>query len=241
MRVWAASHVGRQRESNEDRVVVGPWILAPDRDDIATIELRDPPFVVAVLDGMGGQAAGTVAATLTAEVVASQGDSVEDETSAAYLTQWANRAIYDRMEEAPELSGMGTTIVGVALVEDRVVLFNVGDTRAYVETDGYLIQLSVDDAAPNGALTQCLGGLRAYRPVEAHVAVEPHRDRRFLLATDGLFGHLDDQTLEACLASDDESTVRRLLDAALDGGGPDNVSIVIIRFDGDLPTDDAGR
>lgn len=215
--------------------------MAPDREDVSAIELCEPPFVVAVLDGMGGQAAGAVAATLTAEVVASQSDSIEDESGAAYLTQWANRVLYERMGAAPGLSGMGTTIVGVALVGDRVVLFNVGDTRAYVEADGYLVQLSIDDSAPNGALTQCLGGLRDYRAVEAHVAVEPSDGRRFLLATDGLFGHLDEQTLEACLVSDDESTVRRLLDAALEGGGPDNVSIVLIRFDGGPAADDAGR
>jgi PPM family protein phosphatase len=232
VRVVAVTHVGLIRERNEDRVVVGPWILAPDRVEAVAITLDRPPFVAAVLDGMGGHAAGAVAATVAAEVVASMGDTVDDEASAAYLAEWANAAVYEHMQGIPALAGMGSTLAGVAMVDDVAVVFNVGDARVYVEADGYLVQLAVDDSGSGGALTQCLGGLTSYRAVQAHVTTEAVADQRFILASDGLFGHLGEQALEACLVDDDEETVRNLLEAALDGGGPDNVSIAVVRFPG---------
>lgn len=240
VQVVAVTNIGHERESNEDRVVVGPWILAPDHDSAAELKLDHPPFVAAVLDGMGGHAAGGTAATIAAEVVASQGVSVDDASSAAYLAEWANRAIYERMLGVPSFSGMGTTLVGLAWVDGNAVVFNVGDARAYLESDGYMVQLSVDDASGKGTLTQSLGGLHSYQPIQPHVVVEPAKGARFLLATDGLFGHLDEEILESCLVDDDVGTVENLLRAALDAGGPDNVSIVLVRCPGAPDSEEGG-
>ena len=160
------------------------------------------------------------------------GDTVDDEASAAYLAEWANAAVYEHMQGMPSLAGMGSTLAGVAVVDDVAVVFNVGDARVYVEADGYLVQLSIDDSGSGGALTQCLGGLSSYRAVQAHVTTEAVAGQRFILASDGLFGHLGEQLLEACLVDDDEETARNLLEAALDSGGPDNVSIAVVRCPG---------
>ena len=232
--VTAVTNVGHVRELNQDRIVAGPWILAPDRPDIATVICPPGASVAAVLDGMGGHAGGEIAALTAADIVASCGDAINGALSAKELVTRANAAVYRRMAELPQLAGMGTTLAGIALVGDDAVLFNVGDARVYVVANTYLLQVSTDDAAPSGALTQSLGGRAAFEPVDAHVVVEPAIGRRFLLATDGLFGHLGDVELDHCLTEDDEATVSALVRAALDGGGPDNISIALVRTMADL-------
>lgn len=231
--VTAATHVGRVRNVNQDRIVVGPWILAPDSPAVTALGCRPGTNIVAVLDGMGGHAGGEFAATAAAEIVASFGGMVEDETAAEALVRQANDAVYKRMASIPSLAGMGTTLVGLALAGDNVVVFNVGDARAYVEADGYLLQASTDDAVDSGALTQSLGGRRVYEAVTPHIVLEPATGRRFLLASDGLFGHIDHAQIEQCLGAiapdDDASAVGALIGLALAEGGPDNVSVVLVR------------
>lgn len=224
-----ATHVGRARTINQDRVVIGHWLLAPDSTTVSSLECGPGTNIVAVLDGMGGHAGGEIAATTAAEVVASHGGAVESVAAAEALVHRANDAVYEQMASIPPLAGMGTTLVGLALAGDDVVLFNVGDARAYVEADGYLLQVSTDDAVETGALTQSLGGRPAYESVTPHVVLEPAAGRRFLLASDGLFGHVDHAQIEGCLGSDDAAAVDALMNLALGEGGPDNVSVVLVR------------
>ncbi len=93
-----------------------------------------------------------------------------------------------------------------------------------------MIQVSVDDAdVDRGPLTQSLGGMPTHEDVEPHVAVESLYGRRVLLASDGLFGHVDVAELQEAMVDDDESSVQRLLTVALERGGPDNVTIALVR------------
>jgi len=227
----AATHLGLVRATNQDRVVVGPWMLAPDSSAVSILECGPGAAIVAVLDGMGGHVGGEFAATTAAEVVAGFGGSVDSENAAEALVHQANDAIYNRMASIPSLAGMGTTLAGLALAGEDVVLFNVGDARVYVEADGYLLQVSTDDSVGSGALTQSLGGRTTHEAVTPHLFLEPVAGRRFLLASDGLFGHIDHTRIEACLvaAPDDAAAVEALVALALDEGGPDNVSVVLVR------------
>lgn len=235
--VHVASHVGHVRETNQDRVVVGRWLLAPDLPGEAVLNGVQAGCAVALLDGMGGHAAGDIAATTAAEVLASSAGVIDGREAVVEAVQRANAAVYARMAAIPQLAGMGASLVGLALVGEQVVLFNVGDARGYVETNGYLNRLSTDDVAPSGALTRALGGRATFEPVEPHLVTEPAPGRRFLLATDGLFGHIDLAGIESCLVDDDRETVRALMTSALGGGGPDNVSVALVRPV--VPTDEA--
>lgn len=227
--VTVATDVGHVRETNQDRVVVGRWLLAPDHPDVAALNGVQARCAVALLDGMGGHAGGEIAATTAAEAVASFSGMIDSPETVVDAVQRANGAVYERMGSIPQLAGMGASLVGLALVGDDVVLFNVGDARAYLEADGYLVQASTDDVAPSGALTQALGGRATFERVEPHLVVEPAQGRRFLLASDGLFGHVDLTELDRCMVDDDRETVRALMRSALDRGGPDNVSVVLVR------------
>jgi len=232
-----ATSVGSVRETNQDRIVVGPWILGPDRRELAAHESPPNAAYAAVLDGMGGHAGGEIAAGIAAEVLASYGQSLCNEATVHDLLERANEAIYERMQRLPQLAGMGTTVVGLCAAGNEVLLFNVGDSRAYVIADGYLLQATTDDVAPSGALTQSLGGRATYEAVRVHTATEPAVGRRFLLATDGLFGHVKGDDLEQCIDDDDHRTVTSLLSCAIDLGGPDNVSIVLARVLADEPSE----
>ena len=224
--VVAVSHVGRVRGRNEDRVVLGPCILGAHHGQIHTTQIA-PGQVVAVLDGIGGHVGGDIAAQLAAEVFSSA-PLITSQAAAHATAAHANRAVYDRMSEVRGLAGMGTTVAALTIAGDDALILNVGDSRVYRVLDGRLVQITIDDALTRTALTQSLGGEHVLTPVRPHVTVVPADQQPFLLATDGLFGHLDIDTLEACL-TDDEETVRRLLDAALDAGAPDNISIALVR------------
>ena len=225
--VVAVSHVGHVRGRSEDRVVLGFCILGAHHGQIHSTRIA-PGLVVAVLDGMGGHLGGDIAAQLAAEVCSSA-PPITTPAEAHATVAHANRAIYDRMAEIRVLAGMGTTIAALTIVGDEVLVVNVGDSRVYHLDANRLVQLTVDDALSRTALTQSLGGEHQLTAVRPHVAVVPADEQRFLLATDGLFGHLDPETLEACVSDDDHDTVSRLLEVALEAGGPDNISIALVR------------
>src|SRR5437016_8294508 len=123
--VAGVSDPGRRRRRNEDAYVVEP-----------------PLFAVA--DGLGGAQAGEVASRLAAAALKESGPGSGGERRIVSLIQEANRRVYDRSNEDPNVSGMGTTMT-VALVEDGQVAFgHVGDSRAYLIRDGSMEQLTED-------------------------------------------------------------------------------------------------
>lgn len=230
--VTAATHRGLVRESNQDRIVVGPWIGAPQRSGVLTLRIEAADGPVAVIDGMGGHAGGDTAAMLAAETIASHGSGTAEGAVLAGLIQAANRAVYDGMQHLPNLASMGAAVACVAVTATEVIVANVGDVRAYLVSDGYLIQLSVDDTAADGALTASLGGRAVFEPVEPHLAQEPLSNARVLVASDGLFGAVELEVMEGLVSDDDAQFVTRLVDAALSAGGIDNVSVVLVRVGG---------
>lgn len=225
--VTAVSHVGHMRGRNEDRVVLGRFILGAHHGQVHGTRVG-PGEVVAVLDGMGGHVGGDIAAQLAAEVCSSA-PLITSQAAAHATVAHANRTLYDRMSAVRGLAGMGTTIAGLTIVGEDALVFNVGDSRVYHLDDNRLVQVTVDDALSRTALTQSLGGEYALTLVRPHVTLVPADKKRFLLATDGLFGHLSTEALEARVTDDDNDTVGRLLDVALDAGGPDNISIALVR------------
>jgi serine/threonine protein phosphatase PrpC len=140
----------------------------------------------------------------------------------------------------PELAGMGTTVAGVSVRPSGLIVFNVGDSRVYRVEDGDLVQLSTDDTpgpkladgrtamVTTSQITQCLGGYDEMGIVP-HVLAEPMAEaRRYLICSDGLSDLLAREAIEARLQADDRATVKALFDAAMDLGGRDNISIILL-------------
>lgn len=222
------SDVGHVREGNEDSAYAGARLLA-------------------VADGMGGHAAGEVASS----TVISRLADLDDQLDAAELLQElsdairdANRRLRDMAMENSALDGMGTTVTAMLASGDHLGLLHVGDSRAYLLRDEVLAQIThdhtlVQDLVDQGRITpeqanthpqrsllmRALDGREVDPDLSMRQAVA---EDRYLLCTDGLSGVVSEETiLEALLLPTPQDAVDRLVELALKGGGPDNITVVV--------------
>ncbi|GAA2539103.1 hypothetical protein GCM10010435_02970 [Winogradskya consettensis] len=204
--------------------------------------------LLVVADGMGGMAAGDVASRTAIEAMASLDVPIDNEHQMDALhkgLEVANGRIAEVVAGDQALQGMGTTLTAVIFSEDRAALAHVGDSRAYLLRDGRLNQLTKDDtyvqmlvdqglirpeeagSHPRRAVvTQALQG----EPVSpSYVIVEPEEGDRWLLCSDGLTGVVSAEHIEAEMLAipDPRACAERLIDLALQGGGPDNITVIV--------------
>ncbi|MWA08963.1 PP2C family protein-serine/threonine phosphatase [Streptomyces sp. BA2] len=241
--VTALSHPGLVRDHNEDSLAVGPWTLcATMTENPQTLGFPlGNPLVVAVADGIGGQPGGEVASGLVVRQLASIGPSLDSEQAVHDALNACNHAVYAAAEENPELTTMGTTVAGVVLLGKELLVFNVGDSRVLDVgrggADGALRQVSVDDSPPpapgrrtTSIVTQALGGALRFSAITPHVSTSPLvGGERFLVCSDGLTDPVPEDTLAELLAAHDGGrAVFELWKAAIDAGGPDNITLALI-------------
>ncbi len=229
--VTAFTHRGQLRAENEDAITVAGWVpdLAMAAPRHSRHELAEP-LLVALADGLGGHAAGEVASRYAVTRLATQAPG--DEAGIATALAAINAELYRTMASAPELLGMGTTMVGLLLTASRVLWFNLGDSRIYRCRDGCLQQLSIDDVPPGartGVITQTLGGSHGLVPVRPHIGGEDLTlPSRFLLCSDGLTDMINVAEMEGAMAATDEDAVPALFTQAMQAGGADNISIIAV-------------
>jgi protein phosphatase len=233
LRWGAATDPGRVRKANEDGVLAAPGVFA-------------------VADGMGGHAAGEVASAVALETVRARLDpQVATMASVTDVVRAANEAVHRRSVEDPATRGMGTTLTLMAPASgpdgDRLVLANVGDSRAYLLADGELRQLTrdhsyVEEMLAAGQITAEEARRHPHRHVvtrvlgvEPSVAVDtwlltPERGDRYLLCSDGLINEVADEEIARLIveADDPQSAAEALVHAANAAGGRDNISVVVI-------------
>jgi PPM family protein phosphatase len=248
--VNAFTHEGRRRANNEDSITVGGWVsdVAMSGPRRSRHELT-APFLVAVADGMGGHAAGEVASRYAIKRLAAESLAGGERDVAATLIA-INAELYQAMAAEPAYRAMGTTAVGLLLTPSQAIWFNLGDSRIYrlvgggVEhavigeerferhVGGSLEQLSVDDVPPgprSGTITQCLGGAPAFTRVSPHIGARALTvPSRWLVCSDGLTDMVPDDVIEAMMEAGDEEAVRRLFTVAMEAGGDDNISIIVV-------------
>src|SRR6185436_11707228 len=162
------THRGTVRESNEDCLAIGYWNSQETMESARAFEhALDLPFVCVVADGMGGHNDGEQASLLVAKSLARRLPAFGPEKIASSVRA-VNAELYAHVGEHPELAGMGSTAVGMAVHGASLAIFNVGDSRAYKVVENGLAQLSVDDSlvanwrpgaafARSSTLTQCFG------------------------------------------------------------------------------------
>ncbi|MFS4093602.1 PP2C family protein-serine/threonine phosphatase [Streptomyces sp. AF1A] len=240
--VSALSHPGLVRRRNEDSLVAGPWTLcATVTESPQTLVFPvGTPLVVAVADGLGGHPGGDVASSLVARRIASIGPALSSEDTVRDALSACNRAVYEAAggDEADEFAAMGTTVAGIVLQPGSLLTFNVGDSRVFAAGSDGLRQVSVDDSPPLGPgqrttslVTQCLGGSRSYRPVHPHVSAAPLAPGdRYLVCTDGLTDPVPVDVLDEVMGEhDDGRAAFELWRAAIAAGGPDNITLAVVR------------
>jgi protein phosphatase len=174
---------------------------------------------------MGGHPAGDVASEITVQTLASGLNRDAGPADLVDVLLAANKAIQVAAEADPKTTGMGATAVVAVIDSTHADIAHVGDSRAYLVRDGAAHQLTADHNKM-GYLTQALG----------HGNVSPdtvttmlHRGDRLLLCTDGLTGLVSDSVIgELAMAGDPETACDRLVYAALNAGGHDNVTVVLV-------------
>jgi PPM family protein phosphatase len=237
--VTALSHLGAVRDQQEDSLVAGPWTLcATVTENPQTLVFPfGPPLVVAVADGLGGHPGGEVASALVVRRLSLAGSSLDSEDSVRKTLRDCNRAVYAAAAGSPGLIAMGTTVAGIVLTPERVLAFNVGDSRVYAAGAGGLRQLSADDRPPGqggpaGIVTQTLGGHDELADIDPHLAISPLAPgTSYLICTDGLTDPVPASVLEAVLGRhQDGRAVFELWKAAIEAGGPDNITMALVRL-----------
>ena len=177
----------------------------------------------AVVDGMGGHRGGKEASQLVARELA--GALSMDPVQRLVAV---NQLLYAASGSRPELTGMGATVAGLQISGDSATVFNLGDARVYHWSGGYLMLVTTDDrvSPDSNVVTQSLGGADRPTAVDVHTFECPMTEGdRFLICSDGLSEIVPFQEIQEVLGNPPATQiVERLLQAALDGGAPDNVS-----------------
>jgi PPM family protein phosphatase len=236
--VSALSHVGVVRDHHEDSLVAGPWTLcATVTESPQTLFFPlGTPLVVAVADGLGGHPGGEVASAMVASRLGQIGPFMDTEDRVREALSACDREVHAAAAREPALTAMGTTVAGVVVTADQVLAFNVGDSRVYAAGPGGLRQLSTDDRLsgenlPPGIVTQVLGGIDVLAIPGPHLVTSPlSEDTSYLICTDGLTDPVPADVLTKTLdRHQDGPAVFALWKAAIEAGGPDNITIALVR------------
>lgn len=238
----ARSDVGKSRLANEDYFAIraedGLYLVADGMGGHGNGEVASRLATLSVCD--------TVKA-LPKDSWLRKVDPIEFEALLRKALEQANDAVFRAVEEDSNLSGMGATMVAMRFAGETAIIAHAGDSRAYRLRSGQIEQLtqdhtwveqqvsagelSAEDARVHpfrNVVTRALGG-----EAQLVVDVETHPVRSgdlFLLCTDGLTGVLEDQEIAEILDGDGslDSRCAELIEAANDGGGPDNVTVVLV-------------
>jgi PPM family protein phosphatase len=233
LRSGSATDVGRVRGINQDMPLV--------RDNL-----------YAVADGMGGHAGGEVAARVAVETLEHAFDRLPTTDGLRDAFSEANAAIWQESQTNTDLRGMGTTLTAMALVggtdgQDVLALANVGDSRAYVLSDGRLTQVTDDHSLAeermrHGEMTEAEAAVHPQRHILTRalgVSSEVETDMwelhlrsgdRVLLCSDGLTNEvgMEEMTDVLVAVSDPEAAASRLVEVANEHGGADNITVIVV-------------
>lgn len=234
--------VGRSRDENQDSF----GVVKSDKFKI---------FMVA--DGMGGVKGGAVASGLAIKTLENKFQAVESLTpeDLASAVGIANLEIFKKGSEDESCQGMGTTFVGLAFSDTKLIISNVGDSRAYRIREDKIVQLTedhtlVNDLLQNGAITE---EQAVNHPVShmltrslgpcADVAVEafycedgPAAGDLYVLCSDGLYNVVkSDEILKLIKENSIDESVQKLIALANERGGPDNITVIVVAVSSSYP------
>src|SRR5690606_38911384 len=209
------------------------------------------PHLLAVADGMGGHAGGDVASSVAVAHLAPLDDEAHGPDDAlaelGKAIASAHTELLQRAEDDPELAGLGTTVTALLRSGNKLAMAHIGDSRAYLLRDGGLTQVTTDHSfvqhlVSTGRITQEEAERHPQRSVLLRVlgdfdmeivpdmsVREAHVGDRWLLCSDGLSGVVSHDTLAQTMLEvrDLDECADRLLELALRGGAPDNVTVVL--------------
>jgi len=243
MKFCVKTDIGQKREQNEDN-----YSIIADKPGI--------PVSFIIADGMGGHNAGEIASKLAVDFVSDYITSNPDEFTnesdifdkISALLNKANLFIIENAKKNKNNSGMGTTLIVAVLLNKKLFIGHVGDSRAYLIRDEKLTQITTDhsyieELLKSGSITKeeaenhpqkniITRALGSFEPIEADTyLVELQNKDSFLFCTDGLTNMLNDQEIEKITvdSNDSEEVCNKLIEASIANGGEDNITVIIIK------------
>lgn len=258
---FGKTDVGLIREHNEDNFLlanVETGLRTSGPEDNLAFDLGPKGALFLVCDGMGGAAAGEVASTMAVDSISSDMETA-GKTSCEGFARSLRRAIEAANEKINVQSrvnqnerGMGTTCTAVGLVDRTLVVGQIGDSRCYVLRGGHLVQITKDQSLAwqlieAGAMTVeeaksfehaniILQALGVQERVDVVLSSVPLcRGDVVLVSSDGLHGPVSDEEMRDILLAEPDPRLAcdALIAKALEREGPDNISVVVARFEGD--------
>ena len=226
--VVSRTDVGRVRKSNQDALVIGNGLAG-------------------VADGMGGHNGGEIASGETRDGLLREAQGLKpDRNLLKEIVQKINHEVWERQEKDAALTGMGTTLTLLWPAANEMLIAQVGDSRAYLLRDGQMRQITEDhslvgDMVRRGVLSEEQAACHPMRnyitraigtddTVEVDLYSEPRKTGdRWLVCSDGLYGQMNRTILQETAAGENqEEAADRLLQIALDNGGKDNISLILM-------------
>ncbi len=231
MNVVSKTHIGNVRASNQDALLLqdGKWGL------------------YGVADGMGGHNGGDIASQMAVLMLGRllEGQAPGEDALVKGFHE-VNRLIYEEQEKDPTLSGMGTTLTVLWEDEKEILLGHIGDSRAYLLRSGQITQVSEDHSmvaqmVRDGAITEEQAMVHPYRNVITQAVgtatdgldvylkrLEKQRGDKYLVCSDGLYEYVNKEEMQKIMMHySPEDAVELMIEKALEGGGKDNVTVLI--------------
>ncbi len=236
LKAVSRTDVGKLRKNNQDALIIGSGLIG-------------------VADGMGGHNGGETASMGTRDGLLKElyGKEITGEILTEAVKK-VNLELWKQQEADPSLAGMGTTLTVMCPADENILIAHVGDSRAYLLRDGKLTRVTEDhsmvaDMVRNGMLTEEQAACHPMRNyITRAVGTEPdievdliRRKRepgdRWLICSDGLHGLVSAEKLEELMnLPNEEEAADLMVRAALDAGGRDNISLVLVT---DPPAEEA--
>lgn len=236
MQAAGISHIGLVREKNEDKYIM---------------DLQQKLFVIC--DGMGGHKGGKIASAMAAQVIERQYTSNDEQDRSVALNaaiNAANQKIWQVGSDNPEYQEMGTTATAAVIAGERLIVAHVGDSSLFLLRDGQICKITTDHTLArqmvmdglldedevrtcsyNHILTRAVG-------VQENIEIDNYTEiiqpgDQIILCSDGLTDMLAEEEMleimnENKAAADPEQLARALVDAALNKGGYDNITIIVL-------------
>ena len=240
LKTFSMTEVGEKRELNQDYIYT------------SEMPVGKLPNLFIVADGMGGHNAGDYASRATVENVVRDIEENTEEDPRKILKQAiekANAFVHEKAEENPDMAGMGTTIVAAVCLDDELLVANVGDSRLYlvgetirqITTDHSLVEEMVRMGGINreqarnhpdkNIITRAIGAGEEIKPDFFEVKLK--KNDRIFMCTDGVSNMLTDEEIFCILQEPggEEEQIRRIVQAANEQGGRDNMGVILITPD----------
>jgi protein phosphatase len=246
------THRGKVRDNNEDSILILNKVIQVEEMQMPVVkEINDNCAIFAVADGMGGYNAGEIASRMVLETLANNWRFLKSTDEIEKFFQEVNDKLIKYGEEHPEINGLGSTIAGILILEDRGIVFNIGDSRVYRVNAGYLEQLSKDQSLVQeliklGIITEeearfhpqrhiileSIGGKNNKKNISVILKeIKLREDDMFLICSDGLYDDLNIDEMENSLKDDIRESIENLFKSVIDRGANDNISIILIKIE----------